>query len=212
MSSNTIADDLARLGSDMGRDYFGAVRKPSEFEFGHRLMIDAILGGGDPAAVLALARAADLTINDGEPDRSRGAMAGLLDCLDSLQAGGKTLQIEDASLWPGLAVAALAAGPTMRRAMLCVMYRESYAATLALLFAAARAAGPYLKRAEPAAPPALPAPTPVHVNVELALPAGPVPVAIVGQPATRSVQTVRRDEDAEIVETVTETRPLPAAA
>ena len=52
----------------------------------------------------------------------------------------------------------------------------------------------------------------MHVNVELALPAGPVPVAIVGQPATRSVQTVRRDEDAEIVETVTETRPLPAAA
>jgi hypothetical protein len=48
------------------------------------------------------------------------------------------------------------------------------------------------------------------VNVQLALPAGAVPVEIVSQPATRAVQTVERDDDAEIVQTVTETRPLPA--
>ena len=80
----------------------------------------------------------------------------------------------------------------------------------ASLLAAARAAGPHLKRAAPPPPPA-PPPAPV-VNVQLALPAGAVPVTVVSQPATRAVQTVERDADLEITQTVTTTTPLLSGA
>lgn len=207
---NQIATHLAAGREFLGRDYFGPVYAQSEFHAGYNLMVGAIIGGDDPGQVLALVRVADV-VRGAEPEQSRGAMAGLLDCLDALQAGDKSLHLADPAAWPAPAVRALAATGEMRRAMLRATPHGDYAATLGLLIEAARAAGPYLKRAEPAAPPAPPAPTPFQVHVELALPPGPLPVAIVSQPATRSVQTVERDANDEIVTTVTETRPLPAA-
>jgi hypothetical protein len=208
---NQIATNLATGREFLGRDYFGPVYAQSEFHAGYNLMVGAIIGGDDPGQVLGLVRVADL-VRGAEPDQSRGAMAGLLDCLDALQAGDKSLHLVDPAAWPSTAVRALATTGEMRRAMLRATPHGDYAATLALLIAAARAAGPYLKRAEQAAPPAPPSPTPVQVHVELALPPGPLPVAIVSQPATRSVQTVERDADQEIVQTVTTTAQLAAPA
>jgi hypothetical protein len=139
-------------------------------------------------------------------------MAALCDCLDVLQAGGRwSFNLTDPSRWPALAVRALGEPGELRRAMLRMTPPEDVAATLELLCQAAQAAGPYLKRAEPAAPaaPMPAAPAPVSVNVALQLPEGPMPVAIVSQPPMRSVQTVERDAEDEIVRTVTETREAP---
>lgn len=207
---NELIQHLARNGSGfIATDYFARVVWPDDFAAGHRLMIDAILAGDDPAMVLVLTRSADAI--RGSADQSTGAVAAIMDCLDALDRGGKRLQVAPVAEY-GLAQRALESSGEMRRAVLRATPPDYYGTMLGLLCQAARAAGPHLARSEPAAPPAPPPPTPVQVNVALELPVGPVPMTIVGQPATRSVQTVRRDEHDEIVETVTETRPLPAAA
>lgn len=211
---NDCIDRLTATGSTfIARDYFGPAHDRAAFDLGYRVMLDAVLDGGQAnlPAVLLLARAAD-TQRGGEPDQARGAMEALLACLDALQAGGKRLDVTDATAWPPMAVRALAVSGPMRRAMLMAMPEADYAGALELVCQAARAAGKFLQRAEPPALPAPPAPAPQIINVELQMPPGAMPVAIVSQPATRSVQTVERDANDEIVRTVTETTPVLAAA
>ena len=203
---NEIITNIAQGTSSLVPTFFSRVLWPDDFSAGHRLMMDAVLGGHDPALALLMARSTDL--QRGTADQSTGAMAALCDCLDVLQAGGRwSFNVTEPSRWPAIAVRALSVSGEMRRGMLRMTPPEDVAGTLALLCQAAQKAGPYLKRAEPAAPdaPAPAAPAPVSVNVALQLPEGPLPMAIVSQPATRSVQTVERDEDDEITRTITET-------
>lgn len=202
------ADILATIARrPLGEVFFAAVSDADEWHAGRSMMLDAIVGRDDDlAGTLLYAIAADQARSPGATDQARGAMAAICECLDALDAGGLGLHVSgDAD---PLAARALAATGAKRRALLRITPPEHGAAVLELLLMAARAAGPHLKRAAPPPPPA-PPPAPV-VNVQLALPAGAVPVEIVSQPATRAVQTVERDDDAEIVQTVTETRPLPA--
>lgn len=204
---NEIITNIAQGTSSLVPNFFSRVLWPEEFSAGHRLMMDAVLDGLDPALALLLARSTD--IQRGTADQATGAMAALCDCLDVLQAGGRfSFNVTEPSRWPALAVRALTVSGELRRAMLRMTRPEDVEGTLALLCQAAQKARPYLKRAEPAAPvaPAPAAPAPVSVNVALQLPEGPLPMAIVSQPPTRSVQTVERDADDEIVRTVTETR------
>jgi hypothetical protein len=187
--------------------FFSPVVDWHEYAAGHRMTVDAVLTGDNLVHVLTLAEVADLM--RGTADQRAGAMAGICDCLDALHAGGKRLQVREGVYH--YAAAVLAATGEKRRAMLRATLPERGAEVLDLVLQAARAAGPYLKRAEPAAaPPPEPPPAPV-VNVALQLPAAAVPVAIVSQPATRSVQTVERDEHDEITRTITTTEPQPVA-
>jgi len=194
----TIDRVLLSSRGDLVPGFFGPVHDWSEHAAGKLLMEDAILAGDDLAQTLLLCLMADEA--RGGQDQRAGAMDGLLACLDILQAAGKAFSVRSAF---ALAVDALAATGVRRRALVRSTPPNRGAEMLSLLLQAGRAAGPYLRRAEPAAPPA--APAPVQVSVALQLPDGPVPMAIVSQPATRSVQTVERDSADEIVRTVTET-------
>ncbi len=205
---NEIIANVTQGTSSLVPTFFARVQFREAFDVGYRLMVEMVLNGNDPALALLESRSTDDLRPGRGADQSTGAMAALCDCLDALHAGGKAISVPEPSRWPRGAVLALTATGELRRSILRMTQPENVAATLELLCLAARAAGPYLKRAEPVAavapPPA--APTPVSVNVALQLPDGPLPMAIVSQPATRSVQTVERDADDEIVRTVTETR------
>jgi len=208
---NEIITNITQGTSSLVPTFFSRVQWADDFSTGYRLMVDAVLDARDPALGLLLARATDKQL--GTADQSTGAMAALCDCLDVAQAGGRwSCKVMDPSSWPALAVRALGARGELRRAMLRMTPPEDVASTLALLCRAAETIGPHLKRAEPKAPPQDPlaaSPAPVSVNVALQLPEGPLPMAIVSQPPMRSVQTVERDAEDEIVRTVTETREAP---
>jgi len=197
----TTAEPLDFLARDtIAAAFFGPVHDWREHAAGNRLMVDAILAGHDLTETLLLCATAD-EARGGQSQRA-GAMEGLLTCLDTLQASGKAFSVRSDYV---LGVAVLNAAGERRRALLRCTQPDRGADMLRLLLQAGRAAGPYLKRAEPAAAPAPTPPAPVQVSVALQLPEGPVPMAIVSQPATRSVQTVERDDADEIVRTVTET-------
>ncbi|MCB1749247.1 MAG: hypothetical protein KDK06_18880 [Gammaproteobacteria bacterium] len=205
---NSIVDILAR--EPISRAFFAPVMDWHEHAVGHRLMVEAVLAGDDPAQALLLAAAGDF--DRGTADQRAGAMEGLLGCLDVLAAAGRRLAVRDEETRYPPAVAVLHATGERRRAILRAVSADRAAEVLALLLDAVRAAAPHLQRAAPAAPPP-PAPPPAPVvNVQLALPAGAVPVEIVSQPATRAVQTVERDADLEIIQTVTTTTPLLSGA
>lgn len=196
----------------IGRAFFAPAVDWHERAVGHRLMIEAILAGDDPALALLLAAAADH--DRGTGDQRAGAMEAALGCLDVLAAAGRRLAVHNEDSRYAPATAALHATGERRRAILRAVPPQRAAEVLSLVLDAVRAAAPHLQRAQPAAeppPPAPPQPTP-HINVQLMLPAGPLPVAIESQPATRAMQTVERDDDLEIVKTITETRPLPTGA
>ncbi len=192
MTDNNIAE-LARVGTGrLAVDFFSPPVRLSEFDRGRALMLEAIVSGGDPSLALLLARGVD-TIRGGT-DQAAGAIALAVEAFDKLAAVGRPLKVAEVPGHPGVARALQATGE-MRRALLCVTPEADYAATLQTICAAVRACAPLLTRAEPA--PAAPQ---------------PLPVQIVGMPSTRSVQTVERDADQEIVQTVTTTAPLAAPA
>lgn len=204
----TDAETLATIARrPLAEVFFAPPRDAEELHAGKAMMLQAILGRDDDlAGTLLYAVAADQARGRDAGDQARGAMLAVCECLDALDAAGLGLHVTgDAD---PLAANILAATGEKRRVMLRLTPRERAAAVLELLLLAARAAAPYLKRAA-APPPPPPPPAPV-VNVQLALPAGAVPVRVTGMPATRAVQTVERDADAEIVQTVTTTTPLPA--
>ncbi len=190
-------------GQDFAALFFGPVMDWNEHATGQRLMEDAVLAGDDLARTLWLASCAD------EGRRSCcqriGALDGLLRCLDAFVASGRHVFNVRSDF--SLAVEALQSTGDKRRAIVRSTPPNRGADMLRLLLQAGRAAGPYLKRAEPVAPPPPPAAPALVVNAVLQLPEGPLPMAIVSQPATRSVQTVERDAEDEIVRTVTETTP-----
>jgi hypothetical protein len=204
-TAETMLQSLAR--TSLSRGFFGPVWDWNEHAAGYRLMLDAVLARGDLAQTLMLAASADEGRGPMAVDQRTGAMDALLACLGAINAGGKHLAVTGRAAGFELATAALQdATGERRRALLRLTPPEQGADMLGWLLMAAQAAGPYLKRADPPAPP--PAQhLAVNLTAALQLPEGPLPMAIISQPSTRSVQTVERDENDEIVRTVTNTNP-----